>query len=68
MLTFVNNYHEDIWLAYMFLAQDVCGEYGGFQAIGWYHIAPGQSSVPVRKFTRRREQPILVFLRAKLER
>jgi uncharacterized membrane protein len=46
MLTFVNNHSEDVWLAYMFYAPDVCGEYGGFQAIGWYHIAPGQSSVP----------------------
>jgi hypothetical protein len=30
----------------MFYAPDACGEYGNFQAIGWYHIAPSQSSVP----------------------
>lgn len=46
MLTFVNNHNEDIWLVYMFYAPDACGEYGNFQAIGWYHIPPGQSSVP----------------------
>jgi uncharacterized membrane protein len=46
MLKFVNAYKEDIWVAYMFLAQDVCGGEGGdWQAIGWYHIAPGGSSV-----------------------
>ncbi len=46
MLKFVNNYTEDIWVAYMFLSQDVCGGEGGdWQAIGWYHIAPGQSSI-----------------------
>lgn len=46
MLKFVNNYTEDIWVAYMFYAPDVCGDYQNFQAIGWYYIAPGQSSVP----------------------
>jgi hypothetical protein len=46
MLTFVNNFTEDIWVAYMFYAPDTCGGAGDFQAIGWYHIAPGQSSVP----------------------
>jgi len=46
MLKFVNAYKEDIWVAYMFLAKDVCGGEGGdWQAIGWYHIAPGGSSV-----------------------
>jgi hypothetical protein len=51
MLKFVNNYPEDVWVAYMFLAKDVCGgggnsDYGGdWQAIGWYHMAPGQSAV-----------------------
>jgi hypothetical protein len=46
MLKFVNSYKEDIWVAYMFLAKDVCGGEGGdWQAIGWYHIAPGGSSI-----------------------
>ena len=46
MLEFVNNFSEDIWVVYMFYSPDTCGDYDKFQAIGWYHIPPGQSSVP----------------------
>jgi hypothetical protein len=51
MLKFVNNYPEDVWVAYMFLSTDTCGAVddpesgGGFQAIGWFHMAPGESAV-----------------------
>lgn len=47
MLKFVNATDQDLWVAYMFLAQDVCGGDGGdWQAIGWYHMPPGGSTVP----------------------
>lgn len=47
MLKFVNATGQDLWVAYMFLAQDVCGGEGGdWQAIGWFHMPPGGSTVP----------------------
>jgi hypothetical protein len=47
MLEFVNATDQDLWVAYMFLAQDVCGGEGGdWQAIGWFHMSPGGSTVP----------------------
>jgi hypothetical protein len=40
-LAFDNLTNEDIWVAYMFLSQDVCrGEGHDWQAIGWFHL-PG---------------------------
>src|SRR4051794_33407295 len=47
MLQFVNATDQDLWVAYMFLAQDVCGGEGGdWQAIGWFHMSPGGSTIP----------------------
>jgi len=47
MLKFVNGTGEDLWVAYMFFAQDTCGGEGGdWQAIGWFHMPPGGSTVP----------------------
>ena len=47
MLKFVNATDQDLWVAYMFLAQDVCGGEGGdWQTIGWFHMSPGGSTVP----------------------
>ncbi|SAK72278.1 hypothetical protein AWB82_04420 [Caballeronia glebae] len=47
MLKFVNATTQDIWVSYMFYSPDVCSDEGGnWQAIGWYHMAPGGSTVP----------------------
>ena len=47
MLKFVNATDQDLWVAYMFLAQDVCGGEGGdWQAIGWFNMSPGGSTIP----------------------
>jgi hypothetical protein len=38
-LAFGNLTNEDVWVAYMFLSQDVCGGEGGnWQAIGWFRV------------------------------
>jgi hypothetical protein len=47
MLKFVNATDQDLWVAYMFLAQVECGGEGGdWQAIGWLHMVPGGSTIP----------------------
>ncbi len=47
MLKFVNYTNWEVWLAYMFRAQDVCGGEGGdWQAIGWYYMPPYGDTVP----------------------
>jgi uncharacterized membrane protein len=45
-LAFVNNFTEDVWVAYMFYSPDVCGGEGNdWQAIGWFHVSVGESTV-----------------------
>lgn len=47
MLKFVNGTNQDLWVAYMFLSPDTCGGEGGdWQAIGWYYMPAGGSTVP----------------------
>ena len=47
MLQFVNATDQHLWAAYMFYAPDACGGEGGdWQAIGWYHMSPGGSTIP----------------------
>ena len=46
MLRFCNSFTEDLWVAYMFHSPEDCGGEGGdWQAIGWFHIAPGACSI-----------------------
>jgi uncharacterized membrane protein len=44
MLTFCNSYSKPIYVAYMFRSPVDCGEYGGWQTIGWFSINSGACS------------------------